>query len=125
MKKLTNVSALEFVLALDVVKENVEVFDKLTTIKAQFERKNSSKSDKPTKTQLENEKIKAQILEVLTEEPKTVTQILTENTEVFEGLTNQKISALLKQLVEKGSVEKIVEKRSSKFFIKTVDSTEE
>ena len=68
MKKLTNVLALEMVLAMEEVKSNQELVEKLTKMKEQFEKKNNSGtgSKKLTKTQIENEEIKAQILEVMT-----------------------------------------------------------
>ena len=62
-KKLTNVSALEMVLAMEEVKSNQELVEKLTKMKEQFEKKNNSStgSKRLTKTQIENEEIKAQI----------------------------------------------------------------
>ena len=56
-----------------------------------------SKGSTPTKRQIENEAIKAKIAEVLTAEGQTVTQIL--NTINEDGtLTNQRVSALLRQM---------------------------
>ena len=43
MKKLTNVLALEMVLGMAEVQANTELVAKLETMKAQFEKKNSSK----------------------------------------------------------------------------------
>ena len=67
MKKLTNVLALEMVLAMEEVKSNQELVEKLTKMKEQFEKKNNSGtgSKKLTKTQIENEEIKAQIQKFL------------------------------------------------------------
>ena len=55
MKKLTNVLALEMVLAMEEVKSNQELVEKLTKMKEQFEKKNNSGtgSKKLTKTQPE------------------------------------------------------------------------
>ena len=41
-KKLTNVLALEMVLAMEEVKSNQELVEKLTKLKEQFEKKNNS-----------------------------------------------------------------------------------
>ena len=73
---------------------------------------------KPTKAQEENEKIKVQILEVLEviDKPMQIKELQAEFTELA-GYSNQKISALLKQLVEDGKVEKISEKRETKFSL--------
>ena len=121
MKKLTNVLALEMVLAMEEVKLNQELVEKLTKMKEQFEKKNNSGTGKKlTKTQIENEEIKAQILEVLTSEPKAIKELQAENESLAE-YTNQKLSALLKQLVGENKVERIEEKRVAKFK-KVVDN---
>ena len=114
-KKLTNVLALEMVLAMEEVKSNQELVEKLTKMKEQFEKKNNSGTGKKlTKTQIENEEIKAQILEVMTSEPKAIKELQAENESLAE-YTNQKLSALLKQLVGENKVERIEEKRVAKF----------
>ena len=122
MKKLTNVLALEMVLAMEEVKSNQELVEKLTKMKEQFEKKNNSStgSKKLTKTQIENEEIKAQILEVMTSEPKAIKELQAENENLAE-YTNQKLSALLKQLVGENKVERVEEKRTVKFK-KVVDN---
>ena len=122
MKKLTNVLALEMVLAMEEVKSNQELVEKLTKMKEQFEKKNNSStgSKKLTKTQIENEEIKAQILEVMTSEPKAIKELQAENKSLAE-YTNQKLSALLKQLVGENKVERVEEKRTAKFK-KVVDN---
>ena len=120
-KKLTNVLALEMVLAMEEVKSNQELVEKLTKMKEQFEKKNNSGTGKKlTKTQIENEEIKAQILEVMTSEPKAIKELQAENESLAE-YTNQKLSALLKQLVGENKVERVEEKRVAKFK-KVVDN---
>lgn len=107
--KLTNVKALEMVLAMVEVQSNTELVAKLETMKAQFEKKNSSKTGekKPTKTQQENEVLKGIIIEVLggLEEPISIKDMQCQSSELGE-LTNQKMSALLKQLVDGETVVK-------------------
>lgn len=73
--------------------------------------KKNSRSGKPTKTQVENETIKAQIISVLERvgKPMTVTQLLAESE--FTGLSNQKVSALLTQLRKSGEVVRAIEKK--------------
>lgn len=119
MIKLTNVVALEMVLGMEEVKANPELVEKLEKMKAQFEKKNNSSTGngKPSKTQLENEKIKEEILEFLTEQDNALQIKEMQKFEQFADYSNQKLSALLKQLVETGKVEKLTEKRVSKFQI--------
>ena len=119
MKKLTNVKALEMVLEMKEVQSNEELVEKLTTMKAQFEKKNNRTATgdkKPTKTQQENEVLKGYIMEVLTlnKEPMTIAQIQAEDIEL-KDLTNQKMSALLKQLVDANQVVKTKDKKATLF----------
>ena len=71
---------------------------------------------KPTTQQKENEMIKESILDVLSNEGITVTQIISASDDL-SGLTNQRISALLRQLVLAGKVVKTKEGKKSLFTI--------
>jgi uncharacterized membrane protein YheB (UPF0754 family) len=73
-----------------------EVREKLEALKASIAKRSASKSSTPTKRQKENEGVKARIAEVLSDEGKTVTQILAEMGDA--SLTNQRVSALLRQM---------------------------
>lgn len=70
-----------------------------------------------TKTQKENEGVKAVIAEVLadTGEKMTVTELI--NDDRLNGYTNQKISALLRQMVEAGKVVKTIEGKKAFFEV--------
>ena len=119
MKKLTNVLALEMVLSMEGVRANQELFDKLSTMKTQFEKKNSSSADrKPTKTQVENLGLMEIMLEVLGDEKaKCITEIQAEKDEL-KPLTNQKMSSLLNKLVKEEKLEKFVDKKKTYFRLK-------
>ena len=123
MVKLTNVLALEMVLGMAEVQANVELVEKLTKMKEQFEKKNKSSVGADGKKvltveQRKNEVLKETILEVLAryEEPKQVKDLITENEELSE-YTGQKISALITQLVKAEKVVKVIDKKASKFQI--------
>lgn len=73
-----------------------------------------SANKKPTKTQEENKSLKNEILSVLSDEGMTVTEIQ-KKSEILGEVSNQKVSALLRQLVEVGAVEKTTEKKKSFF----------
>jgi len=82
----------------------------------------SGGSRKPTKTQVENEGIKDTILEVLGEiAPATATMVATDPR---VNVSNQKVSALLKQLIEVGKVVKTVDKGKSLFSVADGDNAE-
>ena len=80
----------------------------------------SNKSGKSgsTKTQKENVEIKAKLLKALVEvgSPVTITEFQA-TSEVASQYSNQKISALFRQLCESGEVVKIIEKKKSYFSV--------
>ena len=69
-----------------------------------------------TQTQKDNEKLKEKIVSTLTELGKyaTITEIQQTNPELAD-LSNQKMSALLKQLVDTKIVDKLIEKKKAYF----------
>ena len=71
-----------------------------------------------TKTQKENETIMERIVEVLGEigKPVTITELQSANAEMGE-FSNQKLSALLKKLVDSNQVVKTVDKKKSYFSL--------
>lgn len=91
-----------------------EHVEKLVALGQQLEKRNSAKSGKPTKKQAENAEVKDAILSKLSStEGKRCGDIATEL-----GITGQKCSALLSQLVKTGEVVKTEgEKRVSLFSL--------
>ena len=124
-KKLTNSKALEIVLGFDIVQQNEELFDKLTQMKAQIDKKNKGAVDSEGKKiltveQKKNLVIKDEIMLVLSQydEPKSIKEIQAENpTLSVEKYSNQKISALIRQLIAEGKVIRQEEKRVAKFSL--------
>lgn len=111
MTKMTKKIALE--IAIEAIGDaNTEAVEKLQSMKAQLEKKATGER-KPTATQKENVKIKADFAEFLADGTlRTATQI----GDAF-GLSNQKASALLRQMIDEGTVVKVVDKRASYFKI--------
>lgn len=69
-----------------------------------------------TKTQKANEEVKAVIAEVLADvEKATVTDLIKD--ERLGGFTNQKVSALLRQMKDKGLVDKTMEGKKAYFSL--------
>lgn len=83
-----------------------------------LDKKSASRGTTTTAKQKENEDLKEYILGVLTEVNRavTITELQAEDTRLGE-LTNQKISAMLKQLVDNNQVTKVVDKKKSYFKI--------
>ena len=80
--------------------------------------KKSSASRKPTKTQMENDEFKAEILAHLTEAdaPKTIKELQSEVASI-EGLTNQRITHMLTDLVKAGLLTKTYVKKTPYYAI--------
>lgn len=117
-KKMTKREVINAMLADEVVSANEVWVNYLTNELALLDKKSANK--KPTKVQEANEGVKDTIVKVLTDngDKMTVTQIIASGE--FEPLTSpQKISALLKQLIEAEKVVKTVEKKTSYFAVVT------
>lgn len=118
MEKMTNVKAIAY--AIENGNFPAEVVEKLEKIKASYENKSGNR--KPTKTQVENEKVKADILNVLTDEGQTATQICEAIKGDYEEMSLAKVTALLTQLYDKGNgvIDRYTEKRKAYFRAKGV-----
>ena len=95
--------------------EDVQIFVDFLVHERELLEKKSSNSGQ-TKTQKENEVIKEKIIATLRELDKyaTITDIQNANAELGE-YSNQKISALLKQLVDNKEIEKVIDKKKAYF----------
>ena len=94
--------------------DNAEVVDFCNHEISLLENRKTSKG--LTKTQKDNEVIMEKIALALSamDEPVTVTELIASGNGL-EGLTNQKVSALLRKMIEDGQVEKIIEKKKAFF----------
>ena len=95
--------------------EDMQIFVDFLVHERELLEKKSSNSGQ-TKTQKENETIKEKIVATLKELDKysTITDIQNANAELGE-YSNQKISALLKQLVETETIVRMVDKKKAYF----------
>lgn len=112
--KMTNKGALQFVLDTYDVPEDVA--EKLTSMLTQLEKKSGAER-KPTARQVENAKIKDKILSQM--EPNvlyTVGEML-KKFDTSEDMTSQRLTALLSQMTEDGSVTKTKDKSKSLFSL--------
>lgn len=119
-KKMTYMEALTD--AINFLNENIqygdnfgEVVERLETLKGQLAKRNSSGAlKKPTKTQNENEQFKVKIVDFLTEEVDGMTA-----TEVGQslGVSCQRASAILSQMVKAEVVTKVKEGKVTRFVL--------
>lgn len=120
MNKMTYVKALE--IAMKSVEDNKEVYEKLEALKESISKKNSAER-KPTATQKANEGYKEAILSFMEVGKKyTISELMKSVVEIAD-LSNQRVSALVRQLKESGLVERTEEKRKA-YFSKVVAENE-
>ena len=113
--KITKREVIGMMMKEEVVKANPTYVAYLENELALLDKKAQNK--KATKTQEQNVGIKATILKVLaTIDSGTVTDIQNGNEEL-SALSNQKVSALVRQLVESGEVVKTTDKKKSIFSL--------
>ena len=113
--KITKREVIGMMMNEEVVKANPTYVAYLENELALLNKKAQNK--KATKTQEQNVGIKATILEVLaTIGSGTVTDIQNGN-EKLSALSNQKVSALIRQLVESGEVVRTTDKKKSIFSL--------
>ena len=111
-KKITKREKFEMLMALSEVKENPILSEFIERELELLSKKNSAEK-KPTAQQAENEAIKETILENLTSRM-TISEMQKSIPDLAE-YSNQKISALMRQLILEGLVKKVEDKRKSYF----------
>lgn len=82
---------------------------------AQLDKKSSAKSDKPTATQKANAELKDKILVEMEEGKAYTISDMLKSLECCADLSNQKVSAIMKQLVEGNLVVRTEDKRKAYF----------
>ena len=112
--KITKREVINAMLTDEVIKTNEIYVDYLKNELTLLDNKKRSK--KVTKTQEQNVSIKSTILETLSTMSGTVTEIQSASAELSK-LSNQKVSALLRQLCESGEVVKTTDKKKSIFSL--------
>ena len=123
-KKRTRKIILGEILNLAQVQANEEYTTELNKIIAQLEKKNTKSG--VTKTQKENEIVANMLVDELEKvgKPITITDLMNASEVIKEhrlengnALSNQKISAIFKQLVENKTLVKVIDKKKSYFSI--------
>ena len=115
MKKMTKREKFEMLMAISEVKSNPILSEFIAHELELLAKKNTSEK-KPTAQQVANEGLKQTIMDVLTENGglMTVTDVQKSCAELSE-LSNPRISALLRQLIADGKVERVEDKRKAYF----------
>ena len=121
-KKITKKEMFAQVIAMAQGKEVTVTADELVAFATHeielLEKKANSKSKADTEKSVADSKLMSAIVDHLTETGKalTVSELMTEVAEL-DGLSNQKVSALMKKLVDADKVVKATDKRKSVFSV--------
>lgn len=116
VKKLTKKDKFNALLALAEVKSNPSLVEFINHEIELLDKKNSAEK-KPTAQQTANDSIKAAILANMEEGKKyTITDLIKSVPECAD-LTNQRVSALIRQLIDKNEVVRIEDKRKAYFSL--------
>ena len=116
IKKITKRDRYNELLAIEAVKNNPDLVAFINNELNLLAKKNSA-DKKQTATQLANEELKTAILAYMKPDEKyTVTEFIKSVPECADK-SNQKISAMMVQLISENKVQKIIEKRVSYFAL--------
>ena len=116
VKKRTKRDYFNSLLALDEVKSNPKLVDFINHELELLDKKNSA-DKKPTAQQTANDSIKVAILDNMVEgKMYTITDIIKSVPECAE-LTNQRVSALVRQLKDEGKIVRTEDKRKAYFSL--------
>ena len=117
-KKLTKRDHFNALLQLPEVAANPALVDFINNELDLLARKNNSDNKKPTEKDIANKELKTAILTFadMNGGQYTVTDFI-KNVPACAGLSQQKISAMVRQMVEDGNLEKVIVKRVSYFRI--------
>ena len=115
MEKMTYVKALDAAIAT-LSADQSEVKEKLEALKASIAKKNSAER-KPTATQTANEGYKEAILDAMEVGKNYTITNLIKGVPALSDLTNQRVSAIVRQMVEAGTLKREEIKRKAYFSL--------
>jgi hypothetical protein len=113
-KKLTKRDHFNALLAIEEVAQNPTLVEFINNELELLARKNSA-DKKPTAVQQANEELKEAIYNFMTADDKYTISMLIKEVPECADKSNQKVSAIVSQMVTEGKVEKVIEKRVSYF----------
>lgn len=114
-KKMTKRDYFNELLTIAEVKANKSMVDFINHELELLEKKNASKSSAETKTQKENASIKENLLNEMESGKKYTISDMQKELACCKELTNQKISALVRQLIVDGYIKRVEDKRKAYF----------
>lgn len=117
VKKVTKRDNFNALLQIEEVKANQELVDFINHEIELLDKKSAGRTASTTANQKANEEIKKVIVSELIKLGKRTISELQKESEELAQYSNQKLSALIKQLVDNGEVTKTVDKKKSYFEV--------
>jgi hypothetical protein len=114
-KKMTKRDYFNELLEIAEVKDNKAMVDFINHELELLEKKNASKSTTETKTQKANAGIKENLVSEMETGVKYTISDMIKTLPCCKELTNQKVSALVRQLINEGTLIRVEEKRKAYF----------
>lgn len=116
-KKVTKRDNFNALLKIEEVAKNSQLVEFINHELELLDKKSASRATAQTANQKANEEIKKAIIDALVEVGKSTITDLQKANEEMAQYSNQKLSALLKQMVESGEVAKTTDKKKSYFEV--------
>ena len=116
-KKITKRDNFNKLLTIKEVAENTQLVEFINHELELLDRKSASHSTAKTANQKANEEIKTKIVDALVQLGKSTISELQAGSEEMAEYSNQKLSALLKQLVDSKQVVRTMEKKKAYFEV--------
>ena len=112
--KMTKRDYFNVLLSIDDISSNEELVNFINHELELLERKNNA-IKKPTAKQDANEVLKAQILESMEDDAQYTISEMLKQFDCLDGASNQKVNAMLRQLMASGDIERFEDKRRAYF----------
>lgn len=116
-KKITKRDNFNKLLKINEVAQDTQLVEFINHELELLDKKSASHSTAKTANQKANDEIKTQIIDALTKIGKTTISDLQKADETMAQYSNQKLSALLKQMVDGGEIVRTMEKKKAYFEI--------
>lgn len=116
-KKITKRDNFNKLLTIEQVANDTQLVEFINHELELLDKKSASHSNTKTANQKANEEIKTQIIDALTKIGKTTISEMQKTDETMAQYSNQKLSALLKQMVDGGEIVRTMEKKKAYFEI--------
>lgn len=116
-KKITKRENINTLLSIEEVKNNPTLVEFLNHEIELLDKRNENRSSKPTKKQKENTDVKAAIVEAMEKGKAYQIKDMLKTFDCLAEMSNQRVSALLRQLIKEGAVIRTEEKRVAYFAL--------